>query len=241
MATYVDPIPPAPGTNLRPPSIDGWATAAKVTVGLTMATVALTIGTGAMLADAWQGWFDGTVDTGDLIDTETMHRNVVYLYLAFQVVTWGVVMTWMYKAAKNAERINPARMNNTPKWAVWGWVVPFMNWVRPYHMARETWEASLRGDTTETPDALFRGWWGLFLASGITFRYTGLVAGEDIRTLIYIEMFADVTYFAAGALFIKIIASTTERQRRAVLAPSGPPSGPPMPHYVLPEADQIIS
>ena len=78
------------------------------------------------------------------------------LMLAVNLAAVVCVITWLYRAAQNAELINPGRCNNTPKWAIWGWFVPFMNLVRPFHMVKETWEASQRGDTTPTPMGLIR-------------------------------------------------------------------------------------
>lgn len=223
-------------------STGGWGTAAKVTVGLTMAVTLGTAGTSLGLAQAWNGYNQGTTDFSDLLATEDLYRTTGLVYLAVQIAAYVAVITWLYRAAKNAERINPGRMNNTPKWAIWGWFVPFMNLARPYHMVKETWEASNRGDTTPTPEGLFKTWWGLVLVSGVIFRFTfNANSADSIVTALYADIVADLLYVAAGVLLIKIIGMVEQRQATATLLPSANPAPPAMPSYVLPEADQIIS
>lgn len=232
---------PPPPTSAQPletlRSTAGWATAAKVTVGLTMAATLGTAGTAFALARSWAGWDEGTIEFEELVAAENLYGGATLLYLVVQVAAWVCVITWLYRAAQNAKRINPGRMNNAPKWAIWGWFVPFMNWVRPYHMVKETWEASDRADTTPTPTTLFKLWWALVLASGVVFQFTSFTRNLDSQiAALYIEVFADLAYLAGGVLFIKIIGMTTERQANATLLLSAPI--PPMPEYVLPEADQ---
>lgn len=236
---------PPPPHSIRPAepliSTAGWATAAKVTVGLTMAATAGTAVASFGLAQAWDGYNSGTTGFDDLLATESTYTTVTWAYLVVQLAAYVAVITWLYKAAKNAERINPGRMNNTPKWAIWGWFVPFMNLVRPYHMVKETWEASNRGDTTPTPEGLLRTWWGLVIVSSVVFRITfNANSADSIVTALYADIFADLTYIVAGGVLIKIIGMIEQRQEAATAMATSVPA-PPMPSYVLPEADQIIS
>lgn len=239
---FVDPPPPAQTARLAELglSASAWATAAKVTVGLTMVSTAGTAATSYALIRAWNAFDAGTTDFSELVNTESTYVNAGLVYLVVQVVAYVVVITWLYKSAKNAERINPGRMNNKAKWAIWGWFVPFMNLARPYHMVKETWEASNRGDTTPTPVNLFRAWWGLLLVSSVVFRISFGADATDVYTILYSEIVGDVLYLAAGVVFIKIIGMIEQRQAAATLHPNLAPA-PTMPAYVLPEANQIIS
>lgn len=237
--------PPPPHT-ARPVetglSAGAWGTAAKVTVGLTMAASVGTAVASFVFAQAWNGYNDGTTDFSDLLATETVYGVVGLLYLAIQIAAYVAVITWLYKAAKNAERINPGRMNNSAKWAIWGWFVPFMNLARPYHMVKETWEASNRGDTTPTPEGLFKTWWALVLIPGVLFRFTfNADTADSIVTALYADIVANILYVAAGVLFIKIIGMIEQRQANATLLPNAYPAPAALPNYVLAEADQIIS
>lgn len=237
---------PTPPHTARPVdaglSTGPWGTAAKVTVGLTTAATVATAGASFGLAQAWSGFNAGTTEFDDLLATETLYGFVYLAYLVVQIATYVAVITWLYKAAKNAERINPGRMNNSAKWAIWGWFVPFMNLVRPYHMVKETWEASNRGDTTPTPEGLFKTWWALVLIPGVIFRFTfNTDSAESIVTALYADIVADILYVAAGVLFIKIIGMVEQRQANATLLPNAYPAPAAMPNYVIPEADQIVS
>lgn len=235
---------PPPAHTARPVeaglSTGAWAKAAKVTVGLTMAATVGTSATAYALIRSWNGFDAGTTEFADLVATESTYVAMSLVYLAIQLAAYVAVITWLYKAAKNAERINPGRMNNAAKWAIWGWFVPFMNLVRPYHMVKETWEASNRGDTTPTPESFFKTWWGLVIVSGVVFRFAFGSSSTSVVTILYSEIVGDVLYFAAGVAFIKIIGMIEERQASATWLPNAIPA-PSMPNYVLPEADQIVS
>jgi len=112
-----------------PHSTELWASAAKVTVCLTIAATSATAITSSGLARSWARFEQGTTTFSELLAAEALHGRACTLYLIAQIAACAFVVPWMLKAAKNAEHINTGRMTDPPKWAIWGWIVPITNLV----------------------------------------------------------------------------------------------------------------
>lgn len=243
-AYFASPPPPTIGDAGPPlPSISGWSKAAKISVGI----VNLTLLVDAVLAVDYirsiRGLQAGSESLDDAIVVEERLTSFGFVLLITQVVAAALVITWLYKAAKKAEKINPGRMNNTPKWAIWGWFVPFMNLFWPYAIVKDTWHASRRSDPTAVPEGVLKTWWGLVLGSWAIDRVVARVGGPDLDGVVWavqIALVSSALYVVAGVLLVRIIGMIEQRQADATAMTASVPA-PPMPSYVLPEADQIIS
>lgn len=222
-------------------SIVGWSLAAKLSV----IVVLLGLAGDAVLAfdymGALQDFEAGSASFNEVSQVEQRLFNVDRGLFAAQVIAAVCSITFLYRAAQNAEKIEPARMNFTPKWAIWGWFVPFMNLIRPYQMVKETWEASRRQDRSPTPETLFKIWWGLWIVSNITIRFNvnvGVNTGPNVDTIIRgmrVSLLGSLLSLVTGVLFLQIITMIEKRQTGTIAAGAIESE---LPAHVLPEADE---
>jgi hypothetical protein len=63
-------------------------------------------------------------------------------YIVGLLVTAIAFAAWFYRAYKNVSCFAPAAASHPPGAAVYGWIIPFVNLVRPYQIASEIWTAS---------------------------------------------------------------------------------------------------
>ena len=79
-------------------------------------------------------------------------------------------MTWLYRCRVNLRAFGTRRLRYSRNWAVLGFLIPVLNLIRPYQVAREVWQAS--DPSTTDPfewkqvklPFLFHAWWGCFVA-----------------------------------------------------------------------------
>jgi Domain of unknown function (DUF4328) len=85
------------------------------------------------------------------------------LFLAAQVTTGVAFLVWFWRAYRNLDALDLPRRYGTG-WAVGGWFVPFLNFVRPKQVADDIW-ASVN-DAHPGGSALLGFWWAAWIASG---------------------------------------------------------------------------
>ncbi|MCP5028462.1 MAG: DUF4328 domain-containing protein [Actinomycetia bacterium] len=233
-ATLAPPLaPPAPPTtHARLPvrSFAGWAKASQILVGATAAVGLGELVLASQYLSALSGWEDGTRNFDDLIDAEESFLASGPLHLVLLLAASVVTVTWLYRMAKNTESLRLAPLEHTPKWAVWGWVVPILSLFRPYQMIGQTWRAS--ASPTQTYEQLTRlapWWWGTFLltlaldqisASATSVEWTP----DNARLMLQTARMASVADAVSAVLFILIVRALTQRQADTITeleAPQG--------------------
>jgi hypothetical protein len=81
-------------------------------------------------------------------------------------------LPWFYRAYANLPKLMPHRLDYGTEWAVAAWLVPFLNLVRPKHIADEIYRVSAAATRTSGKPvtrrslALLNFWWATFLLSG---------------------------------------------------------------------------
>ena len=90
------------------------------------------------------------------------------LATAFAFIWWLFVR---YRALDDRRR--------TPGWALWSWLVPGLNLVEPYRIAREVHAGGSRGATDRAPWLVF-GWWSSWLLYLVLL--IGVIAAEGRAT-----------------------------------------------------------
>ena len=115
----------------------------------------------------------------DGIDTRQAMMGMVQLGL---FVTCAITfLMWFHRAHKNLKAGGLNDLRYTPGWAVGGFFVPFLNFVRPFQVMKEVWigSANLSGDVEAEswPTPLVGWWWAFFLSSSVlsnaSLRHTG--------------------------------------------------------------------
>jgi hypothetical protein len=97
-------------------------------------------------------------------------RVVFQIQMTLLAATAIAFMTWLYRCRANLRAFGTRHLRFPRNWAVFGFLIPVVNLVRPYQVVREVWQASdpstthpLDWMTVKTP-LLLRAWWGTFVA-----------------------------------------------------------------------------
>jgi hypothetical protein len=148
----------------------------------------------------------------------------VVLYLAAGVA----FLAWFHRVHKNLTALGGRELKYTPGWAVAGFLVPFLNLVRPLQVMREVWHGSdpsgLERDTGSsgpslrnqlaTP-ALVGWWWALFLISGflgnliMRMSFAENPTLDQLRTLTRLMVFSDFLDVPAAILAVTLVGRVT--------------------------------
>jgi heme/copper-type cytochrome/quinol oxidase subunit 2 len=164
------------------------------------------------------------VADAELFDT----MSLVLLVLTLLVVgTTGIAtVTWLYQAYGSREA-DPALLPHKRWWTIGGWLIPFINLVRPFQLMRNLYRATTSPPSSEQHDphvaypACFAWWWAcLLLASILTNMADRLMTGDpdlgQLRTAVSLDLISQVILIAAAVLFIRVLRSiTTNLWRRA--------------------------
>jgi hypothetical protein len=115
----------------------------------------------AWIADARAGSVPGLVEAARRSDRAVAVTSLAdVLLLLVAGVLW---LVWFSRLYHDAGLFRRARF---PRWAVWGWLVPFASLVRPKQMVNDAWAAGDETqDLTATPraGALVHLWWAAWL------------------------------------------------------------------------------
>jgi hypothetical protein len=86
------------------------------------------------------------------------------------ILTAIAFMTWLYRSRANLRAFGTRRLRYSRNWAIFGFLIPVLNLIRPYQVTREVWQASDPSTTNPLdwmrvkPPRLIRVWWGTFIA-----------------------------------------------------------------------------
>lgn len=85
-----------------------------------------------------------------------LHPNhpLQFVSLGFSTLAFFSFMAWFFMASRNAHAKATAELRFKPVWTIVGFIVPFLNIIRPYQVMTEIWRVS-----GARPEALVRIWW----------------------------------------------------------------------------------
>jgi hypothetical protein len=167
-----------------------------------------------------------SVDIDEAEAADALYSLAGVLQLLAVLVTGIVFLIWMHRAYSNLRAFRAVGLRHTPGWAVGGWFVPFLNFVRPKRVMNEIWSASGPEWAVDTdrwrayrPPALLSWWWGLFLGGGLLGTVVdGVLDDEfdidDALAATSVEMVADAIHVAAALLAIIVVGQVVTRQRQ---------------------------
>ncbi|HET7377151.1 MAG TPA: DUF4328 domain-containing protein, partial [Anaerolineae bacterium] len=130
--------------------------------------------------------------------------------LILLIVTGIVFLFWIHRAYDSLSTIGAYGLNYSPGWAVGGFFVPILNFVRPYQVVREMWKASdpavpdgyLWTSSPVSPLVLI--WWLLWIGAGLIGNYIRLTFNSKNATL---DQFVSISgILLIGALITAIDA-----------------------------------
>ena len=126
-------------------------------------------------------------------------------------------ISWMHRAYSNIDALPTAHRRYGTGWAIGGWFVPFLNFVRPKQIVNDIWRS---GRPASEPPPWLMLWWIGFLISGVLGRIAmpDLSADptlEQLKTDSTNYMVSDGFDVVALVLAILVVRVTTRRQERA--------------------------
>jgi hypothetical protein len=145
---------------------------------------------------------------------------------ATAILQWGVFIAcavcflcWLYRSYANLPALGSESILFSPKSAVTGWFIPFVNLVQGYKSVATLYAESQRGSTTPSgyPVALTTPivglWWAAYLARGITSRIADKMVGREYDGALGWLITAELLNIAAAVLCIVIVYRIEKRQR----------------------------
>ena len=152
---------------------------------------------------------DQTSDAA-VADAIWMDEISVFSGAAFVVclaLTLIVNARWIYTAARDANRANPGDDRISAGWAVGWYLVPIMNWFKPYQAMEQIWTGTVHRPTP----GWFGLWWGSWVALSIADNVISRVAENSLNNpdaFLRWNMASAVTCFlwvVPAVLFLRII------------------------------------
>lgn len=218
--------PPAPGR----PLTSGFA-AMAVAVQLGLAAVIVISGWVAVLSvrgllivqRIQYGDYDAADEASGLMREITV---MPVLYAIAYIAAGALFITWL-SWLRRSDRVAAEAMRYGPGWAIGGWLIPIVNFFRPYQVLTDLWRGLARPwvphqapHQPPTP-TLLRVWWGAFLGASIGGRllYATLQGRPSTlttaRTAFTVEIVVDVATMAAAVLAIMVVRALTARAKVA--------------------------
>jgi len=150
---------------------------------------------------------------------ELMLLGVVSIaYLVTYIGGAFVVLTWFLRSVRNGHALG-LRLETSPKWVIWFFIIPIVSLFKPYAMASELWRSSANPGKWKGADdpALLRWWWAAVLGSGFVMTIGDLMSrtANTPGPLIGASAVFIVGYLlqiAAGVLFLRIGGAISQRQ-----------------------------
>ncbi len=232
------PQPPAPepGEPDQYRSPRGSAMALQAVLGVMMVVSAIAMA--FMLVD-YRLW--SRVDSDPLsvriaqLDGSTDRLNAMAMIQLVLIVLIVIgFMVWTRRLYRNVPVLE---RRHKAGWATWGWLVPFVNWVRPWQVLDDVWKATEpqrgtdgRASGWQTPRSsrLVNLWWGGLVIMSLV----GLIAQgrdadvesavSDRRTSALWFMVVDALQLVVAALGFLVVASLTHRQVTHAARPTQP-------------------
>lgn len=221
--------------NLIPPFVSGHSRAQWV-IFLLMAAIMLALiavtSTYCQIALLSKLMAGETITQAEAVANDTRQQIIGLLQVAIFLGTAIFFLMWIYRAHRNLRALGARDLKYSPGWAVGGFLVPFLNLVRPFQVVKEIWKGSepetmamrLGPSYQSTTRSAIVGWWW---ASVLLSAFVGNVAarmafraGEtlsDLLSMSWVMLVSDVLDIPAGVLailMVKKIDAMQEEKRK---------------------------
>ncbi|MFX0140739.1 MAG: DUF4328 domain-containing protein [Candidatus Hodarchaeota archaeon] len=143
------------------------------------------------------------------IESNDLRQGVVgTLQISVYLVTGILFLIWFYRSHRNLKAIGARYLKYRSGWAVGGFFVPILNFVRPYQVMKEVWIKSDPSTNYENKydsprkkrakSTLFGWWWFLFILSNV-------VVNIALRLTLFEEQFIESTWALIFGEIIDIV------------------------------------
>ncbi|MBO9558716.1 MAG: DUF4328 domain-containing protein [Caulobacter sp.] len=141
--------------------------------------------------------------------------------LGVQFVAGVLSLVWIYRVARNAQRMARYSLPISSGWAVGWYFIPIGALWKPFEAMEQTWKASLSptGWRSIPTPALLRWWWGFWLAGGAGGALIGGLGRAGVNSPALTSALLVVVsglVVAQCVLFNRIVRRLTDLQAAAV-------------------------
>lgn len=152
----------------------------------------------------------------ELESTDLRQQIIAIISLIVFIATATVFIMWFRRAYFNLEQ-KTEYLNHTNSGAVWGWFVPFVNFVKPVRMMHELYSESHDLFRKHVPDYKSSGnrtwisiWWAFWLIGSIIANYSFRISlsAKSIDSLITVlntGIAAEILQVISALLAIKVV------------------------------------
>ncbi|MGW6708353.1 DUF4328 domain-containing protein [Streptomyces sp. NPDC054956] len=221
------PLPQPVGELRSPQSLGtGLTVALSFAAGLALFSAGVDFYARGLMADLVADPASVEQDSLELVDSlqSVVASGAKLLGLGLIVVS----IMWFHLVRRNGQVFRPDGFSQSAGWAIGGWFVPIANFVLPYRVALETWEASAQnrsdGSYRRISSAPVTAWWVVFVISRVlglfvAYRHSAETA-EEFLDAFALSTVADLTSFAAAVLAVLFVRKLTALQE--IKATQGP-------------------
>ena len=168
-----------------------------------------------------------TITLAEATANDSRQAAIGGIYLVLFIITAILFLMWIHRAHRNLPSFRIEGLQYSPRWAVGGFFVPFLNLVRPFQVTKEIWKAS--DPTTDIADSvawqsaptspIIISWWLLFLISGILGQIMLRLSLQaetlgELLTIGWLTLVTDAVDIPAAILAIMIIRNIDSRQEQ---------------------------
>lgn len=149
------------------------------------------------------------------------------IYFILFILTAILFCMWIHRAHRNLSSLGNTNLKYSPRWAVGGFFVPFLNLWRPYQVTTEIWKAS---DPTidmnngiawqnSSTSSIIPSWWFLFVVSGFLGNILLRISLQaetlsEILTASWVGLIIDAMDIPAAILAILVVRNIDLRQEQ---------------------------
>ncbi|WP_147450265.1 DUF4328 domain-containing protein [Corallococcus carmarthensis] len=168
---------------------------------------------------------------GNPLAAERLSRwGVLVLAMAVVVATQVTLLMWVHRVVRQLKALG-ADIGMSPARAVWMWLIPLLNWVKPYHVMRDI--AEKLGGASFVASLPLQLWWAANVLARILEKAEAKLlvretATADTTTRDVVGLLSSVCAVAAALLYVQLIKdlqTRLDRRREGIEEPEAPVAG----------------
>ncbi|MEM7412187.1 MAG: DUF4328 domain-containing protein [Myxococcota bacterium] len=179
---------------------------------------------------------NAVVEELEFVPSEMAYAVIGLAQLVALIVAAIFFIRWFYLVHGNLSSLSDEPPTHHTRWTIWGFIIPFLNLIRPHQLMREVW--SITSNAWEREPSRVVGvarpvdrvnlWWGFFLGTsllGNAVARAGVRASSAQETVYatWATVAVDAVDLAAALVAVSLVRSVTELQSPLLgHAPRGP-------------------
>lgn len=153
--------------------------------------------------------------------------------LAAELLAASAFIPWLFVLVRRLARGRPGTFRYRVGWAIGGWFVPILSFVRPKQMVDDAWAASEPGPVPTGSPWYLHAWWATWILSSLLRLVGALFTGDTPSSLVAsdrLDAVGGVINIIPAFLAVALVVKLTYRARRlAAGAPPNPAGASPPP------------